>query len=65
MVDARRFPYRSNLKTPPASEPLTLSEVKEYLGITDSASDNILTSWITSVRQAVELYTGLALINRS
>lgn len=59
-------PYsRLTLKTGPATEPITLNEVKAYLGIGDSFSDTAITSWIASTRQLIELYTGLALISQT
>lgn len=56
---------RINLKTAPTTEPLTLAETKTYLGITGSDDDDIVTSWIESVRQAVELYTGLSIMTQT
>ncbi len=42
------------LKTPPASEPVTLAEVKDYLRILDANDDALLTGMITAARQAAE-----------
>ncbi len=46
-----------NLKTAPASEPLTLSEVKDYLRIQDTQDDALLTALITASRERAEAFT--------
>lgn len=56
---------RINLKTAPASEPVTLEEAKEYLGITDSGLDNQVLSFLTSVRTSVEMFLGMSLITQT
>lgn len=43
-----------NIITPPTVEPVTLTEVKNQLGITDTASDTVLTRRITEARLWVE-----------
>ena len=48
--------------TPPASEPLTLSEVKEFLRVDHSDDDATLAIFITAARQLCESYTRLALM---
>jgi uncharacterized phiE125 gp8 family phage protein len=53
------------LVTPPASEPVTLAEVKSQRNITDVYSDTELTRLIAAVRSYVEGYTGRALITQT
>ena len=48
--------------TPPASEPLTLAEVKEFLRVDHSDDDATLAIFITAARQLCESYTRLALM---
>lgn len=48
--------------TPPASEPLTLSEVKEFLRVDHSDDDATLAIFIAAARQLCESYTRLALM---
>jgi uncharacterized phiE125 gp8 family phage protein len=43
--------------TPPASEPLTLAEVKEFLRVDHSDDDATLAIFITAARQLCESYT--------
>ena len=53
--------------TPPTVEPVTLTDVKQQLGIEldDNASDAVLTRRITQARQWVEDYCERALINQT
>jgi hypothetical protein len=53
------------LLTPPAVEPVGLNEAKAYLGVLDSAEDNLISNLITAARQAVEQYCGRVFINQS
>lgn len=48
--------------TPPASEPLTLSEVKEFLRVDHSDDDATLAIFIKAARQLCESYTRLVLM---
>jgi len=48
--------------TQPASEPLTLAEVKEFLRVDHSDDDATLAIFITAARQLCESYTRLALM---
>lgn len=48
--------------TPPASEPLTLAEVKEFLRVDHSDDDATLAIFIAAARQLCESYTRLALM---
>lgn len=55
-------------KTPPATEPITLAEMRLHLGITqttDTARDAIITARITSARQWAEEYTRRAFITQT
>lgn len=59
---------KHTLTTPPAIEPVSLAEMREYLGITradDTARDAIITARITAARQMVEDKTGRALITQT
>ena len=51
----------------PASEPITLSEAKNYLKVEDSYTDDdtLITAIITSVRQYIERYLSTALITQT
>lgn len=53
--------------SPPASEPLTLEEMKNYLKVPSVVTDDddLITSMIIEARQFVERNTGRALINRT
>ena len=53
-----------NQITLPATEPLTLAEVKNYLRVDDTIDDNVLTELITSVRILVETYLKKRLITQ-
>jgi uncharacterized phiE125 gp8 family phage protein len=47
------------------SEPLTASEVKNYLKIDFSTDDTLINMLITGVREQIEEFTGLALIAKT
>ena len=53
------------LKTPPASEPVSLSETKAYLRISDTDDDAFITSLITAVRQRFEEWGARSLITQT
>lgn len=53
------------IKTPPASEPISLAETKTYLDVTDSADDALIASLITAVRMTCEAWTGRALASQT
>ena len=53
------------LKIPPAAEPLSLTEAKAYLRITDANDDTIITAMIGAVRQQCEEYTKRALVTQT
>ena len=56
------------IKTPPATEPITLAEMRSHLGITqatDTSRDNIITGRIISARQWSEHYTRTAYITQT
>jgi uncharacterized phiE125 gp8 family phage protein len=50
---------------PPKIEPVSLAEVKDQLGITDTRSDGILSRRIVEARELVEQYTGRALLSQT
>jgi uncharacterized phiE125 gp8 family phage protein len=45
------------LVTPPAIEPVGLTETKGYLGVLDPAEDALISNLIAAARQEVESYT--------
>ena len=53
------------IKTPPASEPVSLTEAKSFLRITDSDDDALITSLITAVRQKAESWTRRSFITQT
>ena len=53
------------LLTPPAVEPLTLSEAKTHLRVDASTEDALITTLLTVARQRCEEYTGRSLITQT
>ena len=53
------------IKTPPAAEPVSLSEAKGYLSVTDTADDSLISSMITAARQQCENFTDRALVTQT
>lgn len=53
------------LKTPPATEPVTVQEVKDYLRITDTADDVLLNLLTSAIRQKCEAVTRRALVTQT
>lgn len=49
----------------PATEPVTVSELKDFLRIDGTAEDSILGSYISAARKASENYTGRAFITQT
>lgn len=49
---------KSKVTTAPASEPVSLAELKLSLRITDTAQDSLLTQYISDARDMAERYTG-------
>lgn len=49
----------------PAAEPVGLAEAKEFLRISGSGEDNLVTGLIASARARIEEAVGLALISRT
>lgn len=56
---------RSKVSTPPAIEPVSLTELKASLRITSTAEDTLLSQYITDARLIVERITGRKLINQT
>ena len=48
----------------PVAEPVTLSEAKAHLRVSDTAEDTLITGLIKAAREEVEETTGLALITQ-
>jgi len=53
------------IKTPPAFEPVSLAEAKNYLRITDSDDDALINSLVTAIRQKAENWTRRLLITQT
>ena len=53
------------LVTAPASEPLTLTEVKLFLRVDDTTENDLITSLITAARSLVEGHTWMPLISQT
>lgn len=51
--------------TPPAAEPVTLTEAKNHLKVEHSADDALITTLISAARQFIERQTGLALVTQT
>jgi len=52
-------------ETVTGSEPLSASEVKSYLKIDFTTDDTLIGTLITGVRQQIEIFTGLALVEKT
>ncbi len=50
---------------PPAAEPVSLAEVKEFLGIASAGEDSLVAQMIAGARAGIEEAVGLALISRT
>lgn len=53
------------LVTPPAAEPVSLTEAKLHCKVDGSAEDTLFTAWIAAARMAVESYTNRALLTQT
>lgn len=51
------------IKTAPAIEPVTVSELKDFLRLSGTDQDSMLTGFISAARAGVEIFTGRTLIN--
>jgi uncharacterized phiE125 gp8 family phage protein len=65
MTYVKKSPFK--LITPPLKEPVSLAEVKEYLGIqaTDTVSDALIARRIVVARKWAETHTGRAFITQT
>lgn len=54
-----------SLVTPPAAEPVALTDTKLHARIDTTADDTLVTALITAARQWTEQYTGRAIINQT
>ena len=52
-------------ETVTGDEPITVSEVKNYLKIDFTTDDSLIGMLITGVRENIELFTGLALVEKT
>ncbi|MEP7456789.1 phage head-tail connector protein [Phyllobacterium sp. SB3] len=55
----------TTLIKPPALEPVTLAEVRQFLRLGDTSEDKLLDGLIKAARETLEKQTGLALINQT
>ncbi len=53
------------VETPPAEEPVTLAELKEWLRVDGTDQDSLITSLIVSARQWAEGYTSRSFVDRA
>lgn len=53
------------LRIPPAQEPVSLAEAKEYLRLNDTGNDTLVDSIIKAVRERAEAWLGRALISQT
>jgi len=56
---------KSKVTTAPASEPVSLAELKASLRITDTAQDSLLTQYIIDARDMAERFTGRKFIEQT
>lgn len=56
---------RASLVTPPASEPVSVADVKAHARITETAEDALIGNWITAARQHLESTIGRAFITQT
>ncbi len=54
--------YTLTVKTQPVSEPVTLTEAKSHLNVTDSIDDTLITAFIKAAREQAEIMTSRALL---
>jgi hypothetical protein len=59
------MPRGSTLVTKPASEPVSVSDVKAQLQIDGTADDTILAAYITEAREEIEQVNGMAFITQT
>ena len=64
-VEIRQRDYRLTLVTPPASEPMSLGDAKQLLGVTLPADDNVITGLISEGREEIEKLTGWRLLQQT
>lgn len=58
-------PLKAKVTTQPATEPITVAEVKLYLRVDTDADDALISAMITAARETVELYTSRALVTQT
>jgi len=66
MINSHRSPHivrRTRVTVPPASEPVTLADVKAQARVTTSADDAFLTALITVCRKTLEEQLGMAFMS--
>ena len=52
-------------ETAPVTEPVTLTEAKNYCRVTTTADDTLITTMITEARQVIEKVAGLSLVPKT
>lgn len=65
VVDTVTFNKYFKIITPPAIEPITVDEVKDFARIDGTDEDDMIEKYIIAARQACELYLGRALITQT
>lgn len=59
------YPVNYVVSTPPASEPVSLSEAKEHLRVTDTSEDTLITALIQAAREWCETYERRAYVEQT
>jgi uncharacterized phiE125 gp8 family phage protein len=57
--------HKTVLVTPPAAEPITLTEAKSHLNVTGSTKDTEITSLIVTARRILERYLNRAILTQT
>lgn len=57
--------HKTVLVSPPAAEPITLTEAKSHLNVTSSTKDTEITSLITTARRVIERYLNRAILTQT
>ena len=57
--------YTQTIVTPPAVEPVSAAEMRQWLKAGDDVDDDLIAGLVAAAREAAELYTGRAFITRT
>jgi hypothetical protein len=58
-------PLRIIVSTPPAEQPVSLSDAKAYLRVDHTSDDDLITALVAAATDAAERYTGCAFVTRT